>query len=284
MTQWFTSTSTIATSLAARPLDLLELRLLLMHVTGLTRMQLITQDQRQLTETEAQQLNQLVAARLAGQPIAYLLGYREFFGLNFITTPAVLIPRADTELLVELALEKAPAAASVLDLGTGSGAIALALTHSRADLRVTALDLSAEALAVAQRNAEQLVPDALASGRCQLIQSDWFSALKPQGFDLIVSNPPYIEAGDAHLQQGDLRFEPAQALSDGADGLSHYRQIIQQAPAWLKPHGQLYFEHGYDQAEAVRALLSAAGFSEVQSWRDLAGIERVSGGRWCAQN
>lgn len=270
----------IAGCLASRALDLLELRMILMHVCGLTRMQLITQDQRQLTVAEASQLNDLIAARLQGQPMAYLLGSREFFGLNFQTNPAVLIPRPDTELLVELALQQAPADARVLDLGTGSGAIAIALAHSRSDLHVTAVDFSASALAVAQANAENLIPDAVRSGRFRLLLSDWFAQIETQQFDLIVSNPPYIEVNDEHLQQGDLRFEPSTALTDGADGLSAYRHIISAAPAWLSKPGTLLFEHGYNQAEAVRSLLQQAGFTALQSWRDLAQIERVSGGVW----
>ncbi len=265
---------------ASRALDLLELRMLIMHVCGLSRIQLITQDQRQLTVAEAAQLNDLIAARQRGQPMAYLLGSREFFGLNFLTNPAVLIPRPDTELLVELVLQQAAAGARVLDLGTGSGAIAIALAHSRADLQITAVDFSASALAVAQQNAHQLIPEAVASGRFKLQLSDWFAQIEAQQFDLIVSNPPYIEANDEHLQQGDLRFEPSTALTDGADGLTAYRHIINAAPAWLASPGQIYFEHGYNQAAAVRSLLQQAGFNAVQSWHDLAQIERVSGGVW----
>lgn len=258
-------------------LPALEQRILLMHALGLSRTALITQDQRLINAEQSTQLSSLFARRLQGEPIAYILGEREFFGLTFIVSPAVLIPRPDTELIVELALERAPQHASVLDMGTGSGAIAIALAHSRADLRVTALDVSADALAIAQQNAARHVPDAT---RLQLLQSNWYSALAADAqFGLIVSNPPYIEAHDPHLRQGDLRFEPRGALSDEADGLQALRHIIQGAPQHLLADGWLLMEHGYDQAQAVREMLQAAQWREVQSWRDLAGIERVSGGR-----
>jgi release factor glutamine methyltransferase len=258
----------------ALPLDALENRILLCHATGLTRVQLITQAERTLDDEEAARLNALVRRRLDGEPIAYIVGHREFFGLAFQVSDAVLIPRPDTELIVELALERLPPAGRLLDMGTGSGAIAVALAHTRPDAVVTALDLSAAALQVAQANA------AANGARVRFLQSDWYAALAPdERFDLIASNPPYIAAGDAHLAQGDLRFEPAGALTDHADGLSALRTIIGGAAAHLQPGAWLLLEHGYDQADAVRALLLAQGYAEVQSWRDLGGIERVSGGR-----
>jgi len=211
-----------------------------------------------------------------GEPIAYLVGQREFYGLTFAVTRDVLIPRPETELLVELALERLPQNGAVLDLGTGSGAVAVALAHGRPDAQVTAVDVSAAALALARRNA------ALNHVRVQFLQGDWYLALGAQDvgqFDLIVANPPYIVAGDPHLKQGDLRFEPIGALTDHGDGLSALRTIVAGAPARLKSGGWLLMEHGYDQAAAVRELLTAQGFCEVQSWRDLAGIERVSGAR-----
>jgi release factor glutamine methyltransferase len=263
--------------LAALPLDPLENRILLCQATGLTRVQLITQAERLLTADEAARLAQLVRRRLAGEPIAYIVGRREFFGLDFQVNDAVLIPRPDTELIVELALERLPADGRMLDMGTGSGAIAVAAAHTRPDARVTALDLSEAALDVARHNA--------ASNGVQVcfLRSDWFAALGAnERFALIASNPPYIAAGDAHLSQGDLRFEPSGALTDHADGLSALRTIIEGSPPYLEPGGWLLLEHGYDQAAAVRALLLAQGFTEVQSWRDLAGIERVSGGRIAA--
>ncbi|MFC5552195.1 peptide chain release factor N(5)-glutamine methyltransferase [Massilia aerilata] len=259
---------------AALPLDALENRILLCHATGLSRVQLITRAEQPLSADQAARLDELVRRRLAGEPIAYIVGKREFFGLDFAVSEAVLIPRPDTELIVELALERLPAQGRLLDMGTGSGAIAVAVAHSRPDASVTALDVSEAALAVARRNA------AGNGAHVRFLQSDWFSALAPgETFQLIASNPPYIAAGDEHLSQGDLRFEPSGALTDHADGLSALRSIVDGSPAHLLPGGWLLMEHGYDQAAAVRALLDAAGYTEVQSWRDLAGIERVSGGR-----
>lgn len=266
----------IAAVQAGLPLDPLENRILLCEATGLSRVQLITQGDRALTADEAARLDALVARRLRGEPIAYIVGRREFFGLDFRVGPAVLIPRPDTELIVELALERLPDnAPRLLDMGTGSGAIAVAVAHTRPDAAVTALDVSPDALAVAQANA------AANGARVRFLESSWFDALAAgETFDVIASNPPYIAAGDAHLSQGDLRFEPVGALTDHADGLSALRIIIDGSPRHLAPGGWLLLEHGYDQAAAVRALLVDAGFTDVQSWRDLAGIERVSGGRF----
>jgi release factor glutamine methyltransferase len=268
--------ATIAAVQASLPLDPLENRILLCEATGLTRVQLITQGDRPLTPDEAQRLDDLVARRLRGEPIAYIVGKREFFGLDFQVGPAVLIPRPDTELIVELALERLPKGHSrLLDMGTGSGAIAVAVAHTRPDADVTALDVSPDALAVAQANA------AANGARVRFLESSWFDALAADAtFDVIASNPPYIAAGDEHLAQGDLRFEPVGALTDHADGLSALRIIIQGSPRHLVPGGWLLLEHGYDQAAAVRALLLEAGYTDVQSWQDLAGIERVSGGRF----
>ena len=265
--------ATIGALQASMPLDALENRILLCHALGLQRVQLITQSHRALTGPEAAALGQLVQRRLAGEPIAYIVGKREFFGLDFKVTPAVLIPRPDTELLVELALERLPAQGRMLDMGTGSGAIAVAIAHARRDARVTALDVSQEALAVARENA------AANGAQVRFLHSDWYAAVQAETFELIVSNPPYIADGDAHLAQGDLRFEPAGALTDRADGLSALRTIIAGAPARMEGNGWLLMEHGYDQAAQVRLLLVDAGYTAVQSWRDLAGIERVTGGR-----
>jgi release factor glutamine methyltransferase len=265
--------ATVGAVQAALPLDPLENRILLCHALGLTRVGLITQSHRVLTSAEAATLDALVARRQAGEPIAYIVGKREFFGLDFRVTDAVLIPRPDTELLVELALERLPHKASALDMGTGSGAIAVAIAHTRPDAQVSALDASAAALDVARANAE-------ANGAAvRFLHSDWYCALGDERFGLIVSNPPYIAAGDVHLAQGDLRFEPVAALTDHADGLADLRKIIEGAAAHLAPGAWLLLEHGYDQAAQVRALLAAGGYAQVQSWRDLSGIERVSGGR-----
>ena len=269
----------IAEALRGAPLDALENRILIGHALQLTRIQLITQSERQLTADEAAQLNALFRRRLQGEPIAYIVGEREFFGLAMQVTPDVLIPRPDTELLVELALERLPQYGKALDMGTGSGAIAVAIAYTRPDVSMTALDVSEGALKAAAGNAQRH------GAKVTFLRSDWYAALgkvdQPY-LDLIVSNPPYIVAGDAHLSQGDLRFEPVGALTDHADGLSALRIIIDGAAAYLKPDGWLLMEHGYDQSEAVRALLTQRGFSDVQSWRDLAGIERVSGGKLVA--
>ena len=271
--------ATVGALQAGLPLDALENRILLCHVLGLTRVGLITGSERSLTGEEAAQLSALVERRLQGEPIAYIVQQREFFGLPFQVSPAVLIPRPDTELIVELALERLPRLAPLapparlLDMGTGSGAIAVAIAHTRPDALVTALDVSDAALEVARANA------AANATNVRFVRSDWFTALDSDTFDLIASNPPYIAAGDAHLAQGDLRFEPAGALTDGADGLSALRTIVNGAGHHLVAGGWLLLEHGYDQAQAVRALLLDAGYADVQSWRDLGGIERVSGGR-----
>jgi release factor glutamine methyltransferase len=213
--------------------------------------------------------------RLHGEPIAYILGTREFFGLTFGVTPATLIPRSDTELLVELALERiARPKARVLDMGTGSGAIALAIAHQRPDAEVWACDASAAALVVARDNAHRL-----GIANAHFIESNWFSALREQRFDVIVSNPPYIAADDRHLSLGDVRFEPITALASGADGLDDIRRIVGQAGVHLEKNGWLLLEHGYDQAALVRELLQAAGLTAVFSARDLSGIERCSGGQ-----
>lgn len=267
----------------------IEVQMLLQQALGVSRAYLIAHaddmlDGRKLTAYQA-----LLQRRLAGEPLAYILGEREFFGLNFKVTPATLIPRPDTELLVELALQRIPqtppslplsgeerrvSVFRVLDLGTGSGAIALSIAHARPDAEVMAVDASSEALQVARENAQRLN-----IGNARFMQSDWFSALADERFDLIVSNPPYIADADAHLAQGDLRFEPRTALASGADGLDDIRRIVADAKAHLSPGGWLLFEHGYDQAGRARELLETAGYAEVFSARDLAGIERVSGGR-----
>lgn len=265
--------TTVAALQAGLPLDPLENRILLCHALNLTRVGLITNSERVLNDDEAARLAALVRRRQQGEPIAYIVGQREFFGLPFQVSPAVLIPRPDTELIVELALERLAPRARLLDMGTGSGAIAVAVAHTRPDATVTALDVSEDALAVARANA------AANGATVRFLRSDWFTALKDEVFDLIASNPPYIASGDEHLAQGDLRFEPSGALTDFADGLAALRTIIDGAPAHLVADGWLLLEHGYDQAAAVRALLMESGYTDVQSWRDLGGIERVSGGR-----
>ena len=226
----------------------------------------------------------LAERRRAGEPLAYLLGQQEFYGRPFAVSPAVLIPRADTETLVETALEQLArlrrqrhaVPLSLLELGTGSGIIAITLALEAPDTEVHAVERSPKALTVAQQNAK-----ALGASRIHWHPGSWWQALaSPRRFDLIVSNPPYIAAGDHHLQQGDLRFEPPQALAAGPDGLDDLRIIIGGAPAHLNPGGWLLLEHGYDQEAPVQALLRDAGFADVFTRRDLAGQPRVSGGRW----
>lgn len=263
---------------AARRIGRLEARLLLQHLTGLSASALVAHPERQLDADSAAAYAALVARRAAGEPVAYLVGRREFYGRDFCVAPGVLIPRPETELLVERALARIArlAAPQILDLGCGSGCIGISLALERPDAQVTAVDASAEALAMTRRNALAL------GARLELLAGDWFGALASgRGsvrYHLIVSNPPYIAEADPHLCQGDLRFEPMRALASGADGLDALRRIVAEAPAYLHPGGRLLFEHGYDQAGAARELLLAAGYGDIEQHRDLAGIVRVSGG------
>lgn len=306
----------------------LEARMLMEHVVGRPRSWLLAHDTDPLADDVPARFQALVQRRLAGEPMAYLVGHREFMGHRFRVSPGVLIPRPDTELLVETALahvrarravasdvsgrcddgrqgqgqghgddamqsqdqghgddatsghgerhgrDAATAPCIVLDMGCGSGAIAISLALAQgATVQVTALDVSEQALAIARENARAL------GARVRFVQSDWFEALTPEDrFDLILSNPPYIAADDPHLSQGDLRYEPVDALTDGADGLSDIRQLVTQARHRLNPGGAIWLEHGWKQADAVRELLQHAGFRHVASLRDLAGIERISGG------
>jgi release factor glutamine methyltransferase len=268
--------------LRASPLPALEARVLLMHVLGWRRTQLITRGDEALEAAQIEAYRALEARRFKGEPIAQLVGAREFYGLDFEVTPDVLIPRPETELLVETALAaiEGLAAPRVLDLGTGSGAIAVAIASARPDARIWAVDRSTAALAIAARNAERLLDAHRPGGALAFVESSWYDALDPSlRFEAIVSNPPYIASGDPHLDQGDLRFEPRGALTDEADGLTALRAIVAGARAHLIPGGVLWMEHGYDQAAAVRALLVAQGFADVHSKQDLAGIERISGAR-----
>lgn len=252
--------------------------ILLAHCLQKSRTWLFIWPEKEIASTTTTQFLNLIAKRTTGTPIAHLTGQREFWTLTLKVTPDTLIPRPETELLVETALSLLPApladTPSVLDLGTGTGAIALSIASERPDISVTACDFSPAALAVAQENAQ--------TNHIRNVQfhpSDWFSALPPQPFDLIVSNPPYIETNDPHLLQGDVRFEPISALASGKDGLDDIRRIVQEAPQWLKPDGWLLLEHGYNQGKAVTELLRAAGFTQVRCLPDLAGNDRVSIGQ-----
>lgn len=247
------------------------------HVLRVPRSWLIAHDTDPLSPEHVQAYRQAEARRLAGEPMAYILGRREFMGHDFQVSPAVLIPRPETELLVETAIKllQGREGAEVLDLGTGSGAIAVSIALACPPARVAATDLSADALRVAGQNAQAL------GASIELHRGSWYQALPPgKVFDLIVSNPPYIPVDDPHLMQGDLRFEPAMALCDGRDGLDAYREIVAGAPAHLRPGGSLYVEHGWDQSGPVCELLRQAGFHKVHSLPDLAGILRVSGGHF----
>jgi len=253
----------------------LEARVLAAFAWDVAPAWLIAHDTDLPDQTQLAQFSTLLARRLVGEPIAYLTGTREFYGRSFRVSPDVLIPRPDTELLVERALAHMPGdqAVEVLDLGTGSGCIAITLALERPLARVTAVDRSDAALAAAKHNGNIL------NAPVEFLTSDWFSALAGRRFDLIVGNPPYIAAADPHLARGDVRFEPLSALAAGPDGLDDLRRLIAAAPGHLKPGGALLVEHGYDQANAVLALLQAAGFPHPQSWPDLSGIYRVSGGK-----
>jgi release factor glutamine methyltransferase len=235
---------------------------------------LMAHDDETLPDAAAARWSEALQRRLNGEPVAYILGEQAFFGLNLRVSPGVLVPRPDTETLVQWALDLAVDQAGVRcwDVGTGSGAIALALCRERPQWTITASDLSADALRVAQGNAERL------GFEVRWAQGPWLAAVSGERFEFIVSNPPYIAEGDPHLSA--LRHEPLLALTAGADGLDDLRTLINQAPDRLSTGGWLLLEHGHDQAFAVRALLNQAGFAEVNSRKDLAGIERCSGGQW----
>lgn len=264
-----------ALALARRSgVDRLDAQLLLAHRLGQPRSWLIAHDDAELDPLAEQAFRAEVQQRAAGVPLAYLVGLREFHGLQLTVTPAVLVPRPETEHLVDWALERLAAltAPRVVDLGTGSGAIALALARRRPDAHVTASDRDPDALEVAGGNARRLGLE------LRLVCADWWAAFPDERFDLAVCNPPYIAADDPHLQA--LVHEPLHALTPGGDGLPALRQIIKGAPARLQAGAWLLLEHGHDQGCGVRTLLAEAGFGDVETRRDLAGHERCSGGRW----
>lgn len=268
----------IQTTLQNQPLPALEARMLLQAVTGLTRVGLISHGLDELTPEQLEQFQQLTQRRIDGEPMAYIIGQRDFYGRDFIVTPDVLIPRPDTETLIDVVLKQyamqRESPLSVLDLGTGSGAIAITIALECPAWQVSAVDLSSPALKVAQKNATQL------QAHIDFQLSDWlavFDSTHTQ-FDLIISNPPYIDAADDHLKQGDVRFEPINALTDGSDGLTNYRHLIDTVPNYLNSGGQLWFEHGYNQAKNVRELMHHKNFNHIQTFTDLGGNERVTGG------
>ena len=251
----------------------LDARLLMQHLLGITHAQFLADPDRRLSGEELEAFLSLILRRERGEPVAYLVGEKDFYSRSFRVTPDVLIPRPDTELIVTLALKRLKTLAwpRVLDLGTGSGAIAVTIACEHPEAAVLAVDVSSEALAVARGNADRL------GGRVAFLQSDWFAALGDEQFDLVVANPPYVAARDPHLLQDGLPFEPDLALTDGGDGLSCIRRIVGDAPRHLLPGGWLLIEHGYDQAAAVRALLGDGPYAEIATWQDLSGVDRVSG-------
>jgi release factor glutamine methyltransferase len=251
-------------------LEAREARRLLAAATGFSEASVLAHPERELPAEAEAKFREFAERRARGEPIAYILGAKEFYGLPLAVNPSVLIPRPETELLVERALDLRPA--SVLDLGTGSGAIALAIRRHLPAARVVAVERSAAALAVARRNALKLGLEV------EFRHGLWFEPVAGERFDLVVSNPPYVAMGDGHLQQGDLRFEPPSALVAGPEGLDALRDIVRGAPSHLNPGGWLLVEHGLGQDAAVRGLLREAGFDEIHTWPDLAGIARVSGG------
>lgn len=260
-------------------IDRADAEALLLHVLGRDRAWLFAHARDPVGDEAAAAFAGLVERRANGEPVAYLTGRRGFWTLDLAVSPATLIPRPETERLVELALERLEDAPGfrVADLGTGSGAIALALASERPQARVVATDASADALAVARANAA-----AHALSNVDFRQGPWWAPLQGERFDLVASNPPYIAAADPHLGQGDLRFEPASALAAGADGLDDIRQIIDGAPEHLLPGGWLLLEHGWDQGAAVAGLLRDRGFAAVSTEQDLEARDRVTLGRWPA--
>jgi release factor glutamine methyltransferase len=250
-----------------------EARLLVAHALGRDRAWLLAHADDPIDAAPVERARALLGRRRAGEPIAYILGRREFHGLDLMVTPDVLIPRPETELLVDLALGRiGRGAGRVLDLGTGSGAIAIAVACAAPRAEVWATEASPAALAVARANTARFAP------RVHLVLSDWFAALAGERFDLVAANPPYVAAEDPHLGQGDVRFEPRAALVGGKDGLDCIRHVVSEARGHLTAGGWLLFEHGHNQSDGARALLEAAGYRQVKSWPDLAGIPRVSGG------
>ena len=261
---------------AMTTIDRVDAHALMAHVLGVNRAYLAANPMRVLTESEDAKVDMLVAQRALGQPVAYIVEKREFYGRDFTVGPQVLIPRPETEVLVEAALSHLVPQAWCLDLGTGAGSIAVTIACERPDVRLIATDASEAALDIARGNARACG----CADRVRFVRGSWYEGLAGQRFDLVVANPPYVAAGDPHLAQGDLRFEPPAALTDGsADGLDSIRAIVAGASDHLNRGGWLLFEHGYDQGQAVEGLLGAAAFRDIVSIPDLAGIPRVAGGK-----
>ncbi|MBR7003131.1 MAG: peptide chain release factor N(5)-glutamine methyltransferase [Neisseriaceae bacterium] len=258
------------------PLPRLESRMLLQAVLGLSSAQIVTHSEDKLSDDALHCLNALQQRRIMGEPMAYILGEREFYGRVFCVNQSVLIPRPETELLLETALFRLPETPAIVwDLGCGSGILAISIKLQRPDCTVWASDISDNALKIAQKNAQRL------QATIEWTQGDWYDCFRQpekNSVDIIISNPPYIAGDDAHLTQGDLCFEPQNALTDFADGLTAYRTLINGAGRFLKKGGEIWLEHGFEQGESVRQLLANAGFSDIQTFSDLAGLERVTGG------
>lgn len=252
----------------------LEARVLAAHAWQVSSAWLIAHDTDPLTSQQYAQFQALLKRRLNGEPIAYIIGKREFFGHSFSVTPAVLIPRPETELLVEVVLAQIPIdrKLDILELGTGSGCIAISLALARPLARITAVDKEPAALAIAQENARQL------HAPLHFLESNWFSALANQKYDLIVGNPPYVAGDDPHLLRGDVRFEPLSALQSGKDGMEDLKHIIEHAPQYLRDQGSVVLEHGYNQAESTASLMKTNCFKKIKTWQDLSGKDRVTSG------
>ena len=272
-------TATLTSALPENDASALDARVLLASALQRTVTYLYTWPDKAIGSTELHRYQRYIAQRGQGTPVAYITGQRDFWSLSLQVSPATLIPRPDTETLVEQALLRLPTGpATICDLGTGTGAVALAIASERPDCQILAIDVVAEAVELASSNAQ-----ANNLTNVTVLQSSWFANIQGQQFDMLVSNPPYVENLSPYLKQGDVRFEPASALTAGSDGLDDIRYIVQHAGNYLTAQGWLLLEHGYTQGPAVRTLLQEAGFIEVSTVNDLSGQPRISGGQWCAK-